>query len=150
MAVAHSRARFVRTRDQVPDGEIPVRVDPLDVTPMLGVWLNTNHSTWGISRAALSARDGNVYMRVWGADPPAGDTHDWGEAAVDEIYTDGPRSSRICGYAATFDLGHARTRIEANMDHGLSVLAAFTIFTDGSGRANYLTREFYHRERGSA
>jgi hypothetical protein len=141
MTVTQPVARFVRTRDQVSG---PVSVEPFDVTPMLGVWRNTNHSTWGIARAELSRRDATVYMRVWGADPTTGSTHDWGEAAVEEIYTDGPFSSRVCGFVVMFDLGHARTRIEANMDHGLSVLAAFTTFTDGSGRANYLTREFYH------
>lgn len=144
MTVAQPTVRFVRTRDQI-DG--PVHVEPLDVTPVLGVWRNTNHSTWGIPRAELSSRDGTLYMRVWGADPTTGVTHDWGEVSVDEIYTDGPVSSRMCGFAVMFDLGHARTRIEANMDHGLTVLAAFTTFTDGSGRTNYLTREFYHRER---
>jgi hypothetical protein len=142
MTVTQPTARFMRTRDQVSG---PTHVEPIDVTSMLGAWRNTNHSTWGIARAEMSRRDGAVYMRVWGADPTTGHTHDWGEEAVEELYTDGPFSSRVCGFAVTYDLGHARTRIEANMDHGLTVLAAFTTFTDGSGRANYLTREFYHR-----
>jgi hypothetical protein len=33
------------------------------------------------------------------------------------------------------------------MNHGLTIVAAFTTFTDGSGRGNFMSREFYYRSR---
>lgn len=127
--------------DRVP-GDRAVSLEPVDPAPILGAWSNTNLSTWGISRAELVQRDGGIDLQVTGADP-LGEAHDWGRVAVDTVFTDGPGSNRACGYTAAFDLGHARTRIQANTNHGLSVIAAFTVFTDGSGRLSYLSREFY-------
>jgi len=142
--------RHVREADRIPDDEAPLRLDPLDPTAVLGTWWNTNQRTWGIYRAELTKRDGEtdgsaVWMHVWAADPTAGEPIDWGEVAVERLYTDGPRSNVVCGYTATFELGHARTHIQANQNHGLTVLAAFTTFTDDSGRLSYFSREFYHR-----
>lgn len=153
--------RHVREADRIPDDEAPLRLDPLDPTPVLGTWWNTNQRTWGIHRAELTERagtesDGNegdgtegdrnaVWMHVWAADPAMAEPVDWGEVAVERLYTDGPRSNVVCGYTATFELGHARTHIQANQNHGLTVLAAFTTFTDDSGRLSYFSREFYHR-----
>jgi hypothetical protein len=130
--------------DRLADGVLPVPPETIDHTPILGAWTNTNPRTWGISHVDLAARDGRVWMRVRTADPGAG-PHDWGETAVDRIYTDGPFSSHVVGYVATFVLGHARIDVQANMNHGLTVVAAFTTFTDGSGRSNYFSREFFHR-----
>ncbi|GFJ92750.1 hypothetical protein [Phytohabitans rumicis] len=93
----------------------------------------------------LVERDGQVRAHAWATDPHAGVIRDWGEVPLDGLYADGPTSNNVCGYRATFDLGHARTQIQANMLHSVMVCAAFTTFTDGSGRVNYLSREFLHR-----
>lgn len=117
-------------------------VEPLDPAPIVGVWSNTNLSTCGINRAEVISQDGGVDLHLLAADPP-GAPRDWGRVRVDKVFTDGPGSNRACGYIAAFDLGHARTRIQANTSHNLTVIAATTIFTDDSGRLSYLSREFY-------
>lgn len=124
----------------MPDGRAAptVRLDP---APVLGPWSNTNHRSWGISHAELVRRDGGLDVRIIGADPQD-QPHDWGRAPVSRLFTDGPGSDRVCAYTATFELAHARAEIQANVNHGLTVLAALTSFTDGSGRLSYLTREF--------
>ncbi|HKT01982.1 MAG TPA: hypothetical protein VJT31_20845 [Rugosimonospora sp.] len=122
-----------------PDPHPPA---PLDLVPILGTWWNTNHRTMGITKVELVVRGRTPWMRVWAADPLDG-PHEWGEAPVTAVYADGPFSSVVAGYTATFELGHARTAIQANLNLGLTILAAFTTFLDGSGRANYLSREFY-------
>jgi hypothetical protein len=47
-------------------------------------------------------------------------------------------------FIAKYDLEFAETLIEGNVNAGLLVLAAFHTFRDGSRRANYFSREFFH------
>jgi hypothetical protein len=136
--------RYVRAMDRPADNVSPPSTGPLDPAGILGLWRNTNNRSWGICRAELTQRDSQVWMHVWAADPVEGE-RDWGEVPIDRLYTDGPFSQVVCGYIATFDLGHARTQIQANQNHGLTVLAAFTTFTDSSGRCGFLSREFFYR-----
>ncbi|MGH3681838.1 MAG: hypothetical protein ACRDT2_16515 [Natronosporangium sp.] len=136
-------ASYACLLDRVPEDRA-VSPERVDLAPILGGWSNTNLSTWGISRAELVQQDGGVALHIVAADPVA-EPHDWGRVPVDRVFTDGPGSNHACGYTAAFDLGHARTRIQGNTSHGLSVIAASTVFTDGSGRLSYLSREFYDR-----
>jgi len=137
--------RYVREADRLPDGE-PLRLGPLQLAPILGRWTNTNPRSRGVARFVVSERDGQVWVRAWGGDPDTGQSHDWGEVAVDTLYSDGPRSAKGCAFTARFDHGHAHTLVQTNQNHGVTVLALYTRFTDGSGRQNYFTREFYQRE----
>lgn len=143
MAVTETPARYVRAMEQVPDTATSMSAEPIDVTPLLGTWHNTNHRTWGIARAEITRRDDGLWLHVWTADPIDG-PHDWGEAAA-SVYTDGPFSNRAAGFTATFELGHARTHLQAYTDHGLTIIAAFTTFLDDSGRSNYFSREPFTR-----
>lgn len=136
-------ARYARDLDRVL-GDHPVPSNPLDPAPILGAWSNTNQRSWGISYAGLTRGDGEVAMHAIAADP-AGEPLDWGRAAVAKLFTAGPASGQVCGYLASFDLGHARTYLQANTGYGLTVIAAFTSFTDGSGRVDYFSREFFYR-----
>jgi hypothetical protein len=144
MATTRTTAQFLREIDRLPEGG-PVRVAPIDTRALIGLWRNANHQTWGISAVELTERDGRMWAHAWAVDPHAGQLRDWGEVAVDGLYALGPASNEVCGYRATFDLGHARTQIQANMLHSVMVCGAFTTFTDGSGRTDYFSREFLHR-----
>jgi len=146
--VANTTVRYAREMDRLADAA-PIRVDPLDLGPLLGIWRNANHRTWGITRVELTERDGQVWARTWAVDPAADALVDWGEAPLDGVYSDGIRSNTVCGYRVSYDLGHARTQIQVNMLHSVAVCAAFTEFTDGSGRVNYFSREFLHRRPGA-
>jgi hypothetical protein len=137
-------ARRLGETDHVPEGAATVPVHSIDPTPALGQWLNTNRRTWGITRAEVTQRDGQIWLQVWAADPEEG-PRDWGTVPVERLYADGPSSNRVAAYQATFDLGHARTLVQANITLGVAILAAFTTFTDDSGRVNYMSREYFHR-----
>lgn len=136
-------ARYARDLDRVLNDDV-ASPHPIDPAPALGHWSNTNQRSWGIRYAGLEPVEGGVAVHVVTADP-AGGPRDWGLVRIGKLFTDGPWSGQVCGYTATFDLGHARTHLQANLNHGLTVIAAFTEFTDGSGRAGYLSREFFHR-----
>ncbi|GAA4459590.1 hypothetical protein [Phytohabitans houttuyneae] len=144
MTTTGTTAKYLREIDRLPDGG-PARVAPIDTRALIGTWRNANHQTWGISTVELTERDGQVWAHAWAVDPHTGRTRDWGEVLVDGLYALGPTSNDVCGYRATFELGHARTQIQANMLHSVMVCGAFTTFTDGSGRADYFSREFLHR-----
>lgn len=139
-------ARHVQQADRLRAEETPLRLGPIDLAPVLGLWQNSNPRTRSVARFTVTARDGRLWLRAWAVDPDVGETYDWGEVPVETVYTDGPRSVRGCGFTATFDHGHARTRAQTNQSHGVTVLVTFTTFHDGSGRQNYFSREFYQRE----
>jgi hypothetical protein len=140
-------ARYACELDRVSGEQAPP--DRLDPAPILGQWSNTNRSTCGISQAELVRRDDRIEVQIVAADL-LGEPHDWGGVSLERVFTDGPVSNRACAYTANFDLGHARTHLHANTSHGLAVIAAFTTFTDGSGRSPYLSREFYQPGRPAA
>ena len=119
-------------------------IEMLDPSPIVGRWWNTNPRTWGLREAEISL-DGRALTAAAVAAVSTNSDCDWGHVPVERIFTDGPASGRVCGYTTTFDLGHARTSLQTNMNHGLTVIAAFTTFVDRSGRLSYMTREFFHR-----
>jgi hypothetical protein len=119
-------------------------VEMLDPSPIVGSWWNTNPRTWGLREAEIRL-EGRAFAVAAVAAASADSDCDWGHALVERMFTDGPASDRVCGYTATFELGHARTNLQANMNHGLTIIAAFTTFADQSGRLSYMTREFFHR-----
>lgn len=137
-------AQYRRELDRLPD-DGTVHVGHIDLEPLLGLWRNANPDTWGISAVELTERAGVVWAHAWANDPASGVTQDWGEAPLDGLYTTGPTATFVCAYRVSFDLGHARTQIQANMLHNVMVCGAFTRFTDGSGRTDYFSREFLHR-----
>jgi hypothetical protein len=119
-------------------------VEMLDPTPIVGHWWNTNPRTWGLRETEIRLDNRAVAMAAVAA-ASADSDRDWGQVQVERMFTDGPASDRVCGYLATFDLGHARTSLQANMVYGLTIITALTTFTDQSGRLSYMTREYFHR-----
>jgi len=47
---------------------------------------------------------------------------------------------------ATFDLSFMRAETHMRINKGVFVIVLFATFLDGSGRANYLNREFFYRQ----
>lgn len=138
-----TNASYAREMDRTPS-DLAVSAGQIDPAPVLGEWSNTNHRSWGISHAELVRQDGGLEMRIIGTDLEDG-PHDWGRTPVTRLFTDGPSSSRACAYTATFELPHARTEIQSEVKQGVSIVAALTSFTDGSGRSSYMSREFMTR-----
>jgi hypothetical protein len=139
--------RYVRLADRLPDDQ-PLQLGPIQVAPILGDWKNSNPRSRGVTRFVVSERDGQLWVHIWADDPQTGETWDWGEAVIETLYGAGLRSTQGSGFTARFDHGHARTFVQSNQNHGITVLALSTTFTDGSGRANYFNREFYSLQQG--
>jgi hypothetical protein len=132
---------WLREADRLAPGEALPGGD-LDLRPLTGVWTNTNPASRGIVRLEVTARDGNLRVRTFGAAEPA--PRDWGEVTAGPLFSDGLRSRKGHGFHARYDFGFMESRLQTNLSQGLLIVAAFNVFKDGSGRANYFSREFFH------
>jgi len=122
----------------------PFEGAPLDLTPILGTWLNCDKGASGaILRMQLVERDRKLTIRVLGA-TDAG-PHDWGEGAV-QAYANSVTGTEAWAFIARYDFGFMETSLFAYVKTGILVQTSYSVFRDGSGRANYWTREFFHRE----
>jgi hypothetical protein len=110
----------------------------VDMSPLLGIWVNSNSQTHWIKRFTLG-KLGNVFtIHAYGATQP----FDWGEVEV-VPYMD---NIGELAFHALYDLEPVHSLLAANTNKGLIIIAAFNRFKQASGRANFLCREFYFRE----
>jgi hypothetical protein len=118
------------------------RPHPLDVAPLLGVWHATDRDNPGVVRLELNRRDTALVVRCFGADEP--EPLDWEEATATAF---GPSvgATEAMAFTARYDFGFLDVTLAAYAKQGILVLDTFTVFKDGSGRADYFTREFFHR-----
>ena len=112
---------------------------------LLGRWLNTNHETRGIAECTVARDDYGITVSITGVGedgpiqwPPARATL---LANVEE-----EAGQRTRALLATFDLGFMRAETHMRINKGVFVIVLFATFLDGSGRANYLNREFFYRQ----
>jgi hypothetical protein len=115
----------------------PKREAQVDIRPLVGRWVNSNRETTWIKRFILAEKNGSFTMRTFDAEGA-----DWGEVEI-ATYTD---NIGELAFHAIYDLGFVESLLAANTNKGLIVIAAFHRFRDGSGRSNFLCREFYFRE----
>ncbi|HEV8579312.1 MAG TPA: hypothetical protein VGX68_09545 [Thermoanaerobaculia bacterium] len=131
--------RCMRIEDR-PAGETPAgKVDP---SPMFGAWFNTDKNTGGVVRMELRESGGRFVVQAWGAGSP--ELFDWGETAA-TAHAANVGSREGMAFSAVYDFGFVETFLAAYTKSGILVLDTFNTFKDGSGRADYFTREFFHR-----
>ena len=114
----------------------------LETSAMVRSWANTNPVTRGIAGLKVRSAQGKLWISVQGkaTDSP----FDWGEVEVEAVYAENATSARGIAFVARYDFGFLETLLEGNVNSGLLVLASFHTFRDGSNRANYFSREFFH------
>jgi hypothetical protein len=134
--------RCVRIEDRPAAGGTEPAVDRVDPVPMCGTWFNTDKNTAGVVRMVLAESSGRFVVHAWGAGTP--DLFDWGEIAA-TAHAANVGSHQGMAFSALYDFGFVETFLAAYTKSGILVLDTFNTFKDGSGRANYFTREFFHR-----
>jgi hypothetical protein len=133
--------RRIEERSTGPSGSAA-----LDLAPVLGTWLNCDKGASGaILRMHLWQRDRALTIRVLGA--TGDEPYDWGEVTA-EAYANSVTGSEAWAFIARYDFGFMETSLYAYTKTGILVQTSYSVFRDGSGRANYWTREFFHREEG--
>jgi hypothetical protein len=114
----------------------------IDIAPFVGTWINTMRDTQSFAKLIVSNRDGKLFVRAFAA--AASDLCDWGEVEA-HVFADRADSRKGAGFRAHYDTGSIDVTFQVNMNLGLLVLLTFNRFKDGSSRANYINREFFHR-----
>ncbi len=114
----------------------------IDVAPFVGTWINTMRETKGFVKLIVSHRDGKLFVQAFGASAP--ELCDWGEVEA-YVFADRVDSRKGAAFSANYDTESIEVALQANMNLGLLVLLTFNRFKDGSGRSNYICREFFHR-----
>jgi hypothetical protein len=117
----------------------------LDVSALVGTWLNTNGATRGIARFELAEAPGGIDVHVFGAG--ASETHRWPPTRA-SVFGDALDATAALAFSAICDLGYADVHLQVNIKGGVLVVVSLNRFKDGSGRSSYFTREFYYRVRG--
>lgn len=113
----------------------------IDLSPMLGTWVNTSPETDHIVQFVATERESAFVVRTYGAGEP--DPIDWGEVAAVPCAIEA--TEEIAGFSATYDFGTVETLLAAYGAKGVLVIQTYTKFKDGSGRPDYFTREFFHQ-----
>ncbi|MFB8788064.1 MAG: hypothetical protein U7123_04285 [Potamolinea sp.] len=122
--------------DQRPSGSVS-----LDLSPLVGEWVNTKRDSSYLVRVVLTDRDSRLMFRGYGANEP--DPIDWGE--VEAVPYAGGTSLVARGFHAFYSQDGIERHLVANEKQEILVIQSYTRYLDGSGRTSHIGREFYHR-----
>lgn len=117
----------------------------INAEPLLGVWLNTNTATLGISKAVLSNGSNGIVLQIFASNHNSG-VPDWGEAEA-TLFTSSTDSQEAMAFSADYDFGFMETDLQGHIRQGVLIIAKFDRFKDDSGRSNYISKEFFFRVR---
>jgi hypothetical protein len=111
---------------------------------LFGRWLNTNHDTRGIAECVI-ARDGDqIKVGVVGVGDNGGIA--WPTVTAQPLANlEEEAGQRTGALMATFEFDFMRAETHIRINKGVLVIVLFATFLDGSGRSNYLNREFFYR-----
>ena len=114
----------------------------LDLSSLIGRWKNTNSATRGISEIVISEDGKNLRVQTFGA--CASGPRDWGEGPATS-YAYSVAGDIAAGFELTYDFGAQETLVTAIHNRGVLVIHAYHRFKDGSGRSNFISKEFFHQ-----
>jgi hypothetical protein len=135
--------QFAQIRDRITTES---REDnAIDLSRLIGTWVNSNPDTNGVARMAVTQSDGKLSLQVYAIGPDG--LLDWGLADL-TLFTASPSSTVAAGFTCLYDFGFAQTQLQAMILKGLIVLAQIHRFKDDSKRADYFVREYFALDHG--
>jgi hypothetical protein len=117
---------------------------PANAEALAGRWLNTNSQTRGIAEVSIEQDAGTFIIKIVGvgADGPIL----WPAARATPFASlEEEGGQRSVALAADFDFGFMKAESFIRVNKGVLVIVLLNSFRDGSGRSNYVTREFFYR-----
>lgn len=126
----------------------PALSDPatqsLNAEQLTGRWVNTNRQTRGLSECLIERDGEHLYVSVVGVG--AAEPIHWPKSkALVLANLEEEAGQRTAALAVDFDFGFMRAETQIRVNKGVLVIVLFNTFRDESGRANYVTREFFNR-----
>jgi hypothetical protein len=133
---------YAREADRLPGDEAAGAARPLDLSGVTGDWISVTGLGGGVAWIRPRARDdGALAVSVRGQGEPR--PGEWGEVPADGAYAAALQSNSCMAFVATFDGDGVTSTLESYQAVGVMTGHTFHRFTDGSGRRDYFTREFY-------
>jgi hypothetical protein len=118
------------------------RVANLDLSSLIGKWINTNPTASGIAEIHVSEVEDVLKIRVFGARSP--DLFDWGiKPAVAYAYE--ITGEIVAGFELTYEFEDQQALVAAIHNRGVLVVHAYHKFKDDGLRTNYICKEFFHQ-----
>ena len=115
-----------------------------NIGSLLGHWLNTNRETRGIAECVVAQDNEGITVSITGA----GDNEpvSWPRTrAIVLANLEEEAGQRTIALLADFDLGYTTVATHIRVNKGVLVIVLYATFRAGSGRSNYLNREFFYR-----
>jgi hypothetical protein len=122
-----------------PDEPLAAR---LELSSLAGRWVNTNTATRGIAQILIREQADRLHVQVFGAS--AAGAQDWGERPA-TAYAYRVAGDIVAGFELTYDFGTQAALVTAIHNRGVLVIHTYHRFQDGSGRSNYISKEFFHQ-----
>lgn len=137
-----TREEPVHLNDESQPAPGDVLAAKLDLSSLFGRWKNTNSATRGISEIVIREDGKNLRVQTFGA--CASGPRDWGESLA-TAYAYNVAGDIVAGFELTYDFGSQETLVTAIHNRGVLVIHAYHRFKDGSGRSNFISKEFFHQ-----
>lgn len=137
-----TRHEPVHVNDETEPTPGEVLASELDLSSLFGRWKNTNTATRGISEIIIGEAGENLRVQTFGA--RASGLSDWGERDA-TAYAYGVAGNIVAGFEVTYDFETQETLVTAIHNRGVLVIHAYHRFKDGSGRSNFISKEFFHQ-----
>lgn len=133
-------------RDDTPSGDEPRdagAVTGVDLTDLLGTWVNTHRETRSLCRFTLTPNASGYSIETLAATESGAQT--LGRTEV-RPFAPNVNSRKADGFTARYDFEFLEMSLAAYCAKGLIVVSQYTRFKDGSGRPDYFNREFFFKE----
>lgn len=123
------------------DGHPPAET-ALDLSPLVGDWINLKSDSRYIVRAILRVEGDRLLLKSYGAN--RSEAIDWGE--VEAIPYVAGQASIANSFYTRYNLNGIKVDLVANQKLGILVIQSYVCYEDGSGRTNHHTRDFFRRQ----
>jgi hypothetical protein len=118
--------------------------DLFDSTKFVGHWLNTNRNTKGIAECSIAPSGEQLAITILGAGNDAPII--WPTVPAHLLANlEEEAGQRSGALAAVFQFGFMDAEVYIRVNRGVLVIVLHATFHDGSGRTNYVNREFFFR-----
>lgn len=110
------------------------QLTPVLPTPLVGTWVNCDHTTRGLVRLMIAAKGNEITLHGFGACTPT--PCDWG-LVNGLVYSANVASTPAIAFTALYNFGFKETTITGHLMNGALIVETFDHFTDASGRDDY-------------